>query len=158
MRIRIYDSLSVELSCTAVHVVRRAPYIAFKHNPVPVQANTMHKQPYIWRLYISRTGHGYWVQPILANSTSTTMIRAAPHWRCEMECDSQKIAMQSDLDRAKKNVVVCMRFPCVHECMHLRTVFQCAIKDLRLYAISFYLSRGTRFVLLSAYAIRLSFP
>ena len=76
--------------------------------------------------------------------------------RCEMECDSQKIAMQSDLDRAKK--VVCMRFPCLHECMHLRTVFQCAIKDLRLYAISFYLSRGTRFVLLSAYAIRLSFP
>ena len=29
---------------------------------------------------------------------------------------------------------------------------QCAIKDLRLYAISFYLSRDTRFVLLSAYA------
>ena len=29
-----------------------------------------------------------------------------------------------------------------------------AIKDLRVYAISFYLSRGTRFVLLSAYACR----
>ena len=58
---------------------------------------------------------------------------------------------------AQKNVV-CMRFPCVHECMHLRTVFQFAIKDLRLYAISFYLSRGTQFVLLSAYAISMSFP
>ena len=39
----------------------------------------------------------------------------------------------------QKNVV-CVRFPCLHECMHLRTVFQCAPCDQRLYAISFYLS------------------
>ena len=71
-------------------------------------------------------------------------------WFAE-NCDAKR-------SRPRKKNVVCMRFPCVHECMHLRTVFQCAIKDLRLYAISFYLSRGTRFVLLSAYAIRLSFP
>ena len=39
----------------------------------------------------------------------------------------------------QKNAV-CVRFPCLHECMHLRTVFQCAPCDQRLYAISFYLS------------------
>ena len=72
----------------------------------------------------------------------------------------RKLRCEAILTAPKKNVV-CMRFPCVHECMHAYA--DCVpVCDQRspLYAIFFYLSRGqgTRFVLLSAYAIRSSFP
>ena len=61
--------------------------------------------------------------------------------RCEIECDSQKIAMQSDFDRAKIMLFECDFRACMNACTcGLCSSVRRAIKDLRLYAISFYLS------------------
>ena len=85
--------------------------------------------------YVSTVNQG-WIYPVSHRSLRCKI----EVLRCEIECDSQKIAMRSDLDRAKKKVV-CMRFPGVHEFMHADCVPVCDQRS-PLYAISFYLSRG----------------
>ena len=58
--------------------------------------------------------------------------------RCEIECDSQKIAMENDFDRAKLMLFECDFRACMNAwTCGLCSSVRCAIKDLRLYAISF---------------------